>query len=79
MIKELENHKNVYWRLVSMDPVYTDKMVSKETGYTTEEVEEFRDKFLMIYHWFSRYVGTNKFFELLKKARDEEEEEEGSE
>lgn len=73
MIKELENHKNVYWRLVSMDPVYTDEMVAKETGYTIEEVEEFRDKFLMIYDWFSRNVGTRKLYEFLYGARYEEE------
>ena len=73
MIKELEKHKNVYWRLVSMDPVYTDEMVAKETGYTIEEVEEFRDKFLMIYDWFSRNVGTRKLYEFLYGTRYEEE------
>lgn len=74
MTKELEKDKNVYWRLNSMDPVYTDEMIVQETGYTIEEVEEFRSKFLMIYKWFSCNVGTNKFFELLNKARYDEEE-----
>lgn len=73
MIEELTKDIKVYWRLVSMDPVYTDEMVAQETGYTMEEVAILRDKFLMIYNWFSRNVGINKLYELLYETRYAEE------
>ena len=69
----MEENKKVFWRLNSLDPVYTNEDVSKECGITVDKVKELRGDFLMCYHLYCANIGTNEFFRFLDEARWEEE------